>query len=357
MLPCTLMAFHLLTVAATGTTQPRPSVLYPAFFDAPPSQAGKSVAITGCSRGLGFVTALALAKKGARLYLLNRKSEGSNAALAELTAACAAVGGPIPIQVDCNLLSFQSVREAAAQVLEHLAGSGLDVLCCNAGIMLQPDEASADGYDITIATNVLAHFLLTRELFPALEAAAATPAGEARVVTMSSGSGFGPPGFDSSMYAAGSGGRLGGMQQAGARYHQSKLANMLFTVELDRRCREAGSHVKALACTPGVCGTDMFVHVQENFFNPGRPADLGAVPSAEDGSLGQLKCICDPTVQSGECWGPRGMAGPPERIALEPPAVCINEGSQSALWAACEAAVGTFDIGTASTAAAGGESV
>ena len=338
--------FAVAAVVAMATGQ-RPSVLYPSYFEALASQSGRAIAITGCSRGLGFVTALTLAKKGAQLYLLNRDSAAAEAALAELQTACAAAGGPPPRHIHCDLLDFASVRVAAAEVRSHLAEERreLDVLCCNAGIMLQPDTASSDGYDITIATNVLSHFLLVRELMPTLEAAASTPAGEARVVSMSSGSGFGAPGFDPAFYAAGSGGCLGGMAKAGARYHQSKLANLLFTSALDGKLRRSGSRVKALACTPGVCGSDMYVHVQESFFSPGKPADRAAVASVEDGALGQLKCICDPSVHSGECWGPEGIDGLPVRIALSPPQVLVNEASQAALWAACEAATGgAFEV-------------
>jgi len=228
------------------------------------------------------------------------------------------------------------------------------VLCCNAGIMLQPDAPSVDGYDVTMATNVLSHFLLVRELYPALEKTAAATSGrcEARVVTMSSCSGAGPPGFDQTFYAAGSGGNLGGgsMEQSFMRYHHSKLGNLLFTAALDTKLREAGSSVKALVCNPGVCSTDMLVHAR-SVFRPGKPADLSIVPSVEDGSLAQLKCICDPDVQSGEYWGwvGAGVKGEncgvlPMRIALEPPAAFVDEASKAALWAACEAAVGVFEV-------------
>ena len=228
------------------------------------------------------------------------------------------------------------------------------MLCCNAGIMLQPDAPSVDGYDVTMATNVLSHFLLVRELYPALEKTAAATSGrcEARVVTMSSCSGAGPPGFDQTFYAAGSGGNLGGgsMEQSFMRYHHSKLGNLLFTAALDTKLREAGSSVKALVCNPGVCSTDMLVHASSHF-SPGKPADLSTVPSVEDGSLAQLKCICDPDVQSGEYWGwvGAGVKGEncgvlPMRIALEPPAAFVDEASKAALWAACEAAVGVFEV-------------
>ena len=238
--------------------------------------------------------------------------------------------------MDCDLLDFTSVRAAAATVREHVAGAGsggLDVLCCNAGIMLQPDAASKDGYDITASTNVLSHFLLTRELMPALERAARRT-GDARVVSMSSGSGFGPPAFDPHFYSR-SGGSLGGQRASYERYHQSKLANLLFTVCLHQKLTARGSQVKALACTPGVCGTDMFVHVQR-LSQPRQPVDLSRVPSVEDGACAQLLCICDPSVESGQLFGPRGLGGPPVQMDLAPPTVLIDDDSKRELWRCCE---------------------
>ena len=143
--------------------QQRDSDVYPQFFLSLPSMAGKTVAVTGGSRGLGYVTALSLAKKGARVLLMGRSSTALEDALANISSVAT---GPAPVTVDCDLLDFASVRTAAAMVRTLTAQSGLDVLCLNAGVMLQPDVASKDGYDITASTNVLSHFLLARELLP-----------------------------------------------------------------------------------------------------------------------------------------------------------------------------------------------
>ena len=301
--------------------------------------AGKVVAVTGASRGLGLVTAISLAKKGATVALLCRPSETATDAR---DAVAAVATGPAPLLVACDHLDFESVRAAAATLREECATSGLDVLCLNAGIMLQPDAASQDGYDITISTNVLSHFLLTRELMPSLELGASLR-GEARIVSMSSGSGFGPPAFDERFYER-AGGNLGGQQASYERYHQSKLANLLFTASLHERLTARGLSIKAIACTPGVCATDMFVHVQQ-LSRPSVPVDMSQVMSVEDGACAQLKCACDPEVASGELWGPRGMeGGPPTRVTIAPPTVLVDEQSKAALWACCERAVGPFEL-------------
>ena len=317
----------------------RTSKLYPTLYVSLPSMEGKVIAVTGASRGLGRVTALSLAKKGAKVILLNRPSGTADETLAEITGAAT---GPAPVLVPCDLLDFASVRAVATLVLkDHTISHGLDALCLNAGIMLQPDIASKDGYDITASANVLSHFLLTRELMPALELGA-SHRGDSRIVCMSSGSGFGPPAFNARFYER-DGGNLGGQGASYERYHQSKLSNLLFTASLHQRLTARGSGVKALACTPGVCGTDMFVHVQQ-LSRPSARVDLSRVPSVEDGACAQLKCLCDPALGSGELWGPRGIDGPPVQMAIAPPSVLVDEESMAALWGCCERAVGRFDL-------------
>ncbi|KAJ1463144.1 hypothetical protein M885DRAFT_504719 [Pelagophyceae sp. CCMP2097] len=303
---------------------PRASVFYDTFIADLPSMAGKTVAVTGASRGLGFVTAVALARLGARVCVLNRPSARGAAALAAIAAAAT---GEAPFAIDCDLLDFASVRNAAAQLLERT--DGLDALCLNAGIMMAPAAASADGYDVTASSNVLSHVLLTRELLPALLKAAKR--GEARIVSMSSGSGFGGPEFDAAFFAR-RGSDVGGGYPA---YHQSKLANLIFTAALHDRLR--GTGVKALACTPGVCGTDMFLGVA----GPG--ADLARVQSPEDGALAQMLCLCG-TVESGQLFGPIGGGGLPIELPLQRPNVLVDEDAKARLWQACEAAIGPFDI-------------
>ena len=155
---------------------------------------------------------------------------------------------------------------------------------------------------------------------------------------MSSGSGFGAPAFNARFYER-KGGAMGGQQASYERYHQSKLANLLFAATLHEKLAAQGSRIKSLACTPGVCGTDMFVHVQ-SLSRPGKPADLSRVPTPEDGACAQLKCCCDPDVRSGSLFGPPGMGGLPVEIPLAPPTVLVDEQSKAALWTCCERAIG-----------------
>jgi NAD(P)-dependent dehydrogenase (short-subunit alcohol dehydrogenase family) len=345
---CLLVIFRyaVMANAYSGTLDSsieRKSELYPAFVEQLPSLTGKTVSVTGASRGLGYITALTCARKGAEVIMLGRKSEAADRALDAIKEAAASLGDecPAPVFVECDHLHFASVREAASCVRDITRERGLDVLCCNAGIMLQEDVASKDGYDITIQTNVLAHFLITKELMPSLKKAEQLR-GESRIVSMSSGSGFGPPAFNP-VYFTRRGGTLGGGRASYDRYHQSKLANLVFTAALDDRLRANGSNAKAVACTPGVCGTDMFAHATKVM--SGRPAPRSNVPSTEDGSLSQLKCIFDPKIESGDLWGPgRGMGGLPAKVDNSPPTILINEEVKTELWKLCEDAVGQFSL-------------
>lgn len=245
--------------------------------------------------------------------------------------------------IDCDLLSFESVRAACQKVRDLTkANTGIDVLCNSAGIMLQPDEASKDGYDITASTNMLSHFLITRELLPCLMKAHEKTGQPSRVINMSSASGYGGPAFDARFFEP-RGGSLGGPEASYERYHQSKLANLAFTAALHDRLEESGNNekIQAIACTPGVCGTDMFVHAT-TVMN-GKPAPKSMVPSTEDGAMAQIKCIFDPEVQSGELWGP-GQNGALDCTPIEPPRILVDEASKAQLWEACETAVGEFII-------------
>jgi NAD(P)-dependent dehydrogenase (short-subunit alcohol dehydrogenase family) len=313
-----------------------------------PALAGKAVAVTGSTTGTGLVLARACAKKGAHVLLLNRPSPRAAAAAAAVGAVCAR--GARVTAVDCDLNSFASVRAAAARVLEVLDGGGLDVLVNNAGVMALADEATADGYDVQMQPNHLSHFLLTRELFPALERAGALR-GEARIVNHSSGARFVPGGPLDAAYL-GKGGALGGdgasMFFGGARwvrYHHTKLANAVFTVALDARLRAAGSRVKALCAAPGLAATNLQVTTAAagGF---GATWIMAFAQSAEDGTMPLAAAALAPGAAGGDIYEPRNNAitGPPARAALAAEKYAGEERARAVLWAASEAAVGPWAL-------------
>lgn len=225
-----------------------------------PSLEGKVAAVTGTTSGTGLVCAKTLAKQGAHVLLLNRTSERSVSSEKEILAS---VPGAKVTSIDCDLQSFESVRKAVTAIKSKV--SSLDILCNNAGVMALADSATPDGYDTQMQVNHLSHFLLTRELFPLLEKAAEVH-GEARIVQHSSGARKYPTGDLAPQYLGKNGGNLGGngasMFLGGARwqrYHQTKLANALFTTALTDKLAAKNSKVKALCATPGLSATNLQV--------------------------------------------------------------------------------------------------
>eukprot|EP00164_Ancoracysta_twista_P002957 GFYU01003937.1.p1 GENE.GFYU01003937.1~~GFYU01003937.1.p1 ORF type:complete len:343 (-),score=107.63 GFYU01003937.1:203-1231(-) len=328
------------------------SVHYPKFKAALPSMKGKTVAITGTTTGVGHQAALCCAQLGADVILLNRKSERSEKALKSLSDA---VPDATFTAINCDLQSFKSVEAAAEELTEEF--DSLDVLINNAGVMGLDDYATKDGYDVQMQTNHLSHFLLTRELMPLLEAAAKEK-GDARIVNHTSAARRGSK--LSAKHLEKNGGDLGGdangcMPFSGARwerYHQSKLANAVFTHALADKLKARGSKVKALVAHPGLAATNL----QETTASSGGMGHsftkrfMSGAQSIEDGAMGIIKCACDPSVQNGTTHGPTGkvtgwMKGPAKELPMksEPKAV-RDEKARDLLWTVSEKAVGEFRL-------------
>lgn len=208
--------------------------------DAIPDQGGKLVVITGANSGIGYEAALALAGKGAQVILAVRSEERGRAAAERIRAAHPRA----QVEVGAlDLADLGSVRRFAEGLLAR--GAPLPLLINNAGVMAIPYRRSADGFEMQFGTNHLGHFALTGLLLPALLAAPG-----ARVVTVSSFVHVGGQ-ID---FANLDGSR--GYQPWGA-YAQSKLANLLFAYELQRRLATAGAGAISLACHPGYAATEL----------------------------------------------------------------------------------------------------
>lgn len=211
-----------------------------------PDQAGRTVVVTGTSLGgLGQHVALELARRGARVVLAGRNP----AKLAETRAAIAAEAPHAELErLEVDLASLDSVRAAA----EDAAALGpVDVLVNNAGVMGTSRQVTEDGLDLQLATNHFGPFLLTGLLLPQLLASQ-----DATVVTVSS-----------IMHRIGRGAPTSaalprGIYRKWQVYGQSKLANLLFTQELDRRARAKELPLRALAAHPGFAGTHLAANGQ-----------------------------------------------------------------------------------------------
>ena len=254
---------------------------------------GKVAAVTGTTSGTGYVCARELARKGAHVILLNRESERSANALKNLQ-------NEVPEgkfeAVSCDLQNFDSVRNAASSIKSN--HQVLDVLVNNAGVMALKDQATNDGYDVQMQTNVLSHFLLTKELFPLMK-----KSDQARVVNHSSQARLGGPLKEE--YFGQNGGNLGGdgneeesvnfRGPRWERYHQTKLANCAFTYGLKERLEQANiSNVLPLLAHPGLSLTNLQLTTAADGGMEKNSALMDNAQSAEDGATGIIQCIHGP---------------------------------------------------------------
>ena len=196
-------------------------------------QTGKVVIVTGANNGIGFHTARELAAHGAEVVLACRNVDLG-------TAAAASMSG-VPRVEELDLASQQSIAEFAAR------WSGrVDLLINNAGVMRPPrHRTTVDGHELMFGTNHLGHFALTARLLPAL-----LEADHPRVVTVAS---LAHHGGDADVLAA----NPPETYQPEKHYGQTKLANLLFALELDRRARAAGSKLESVAAHPGIAATNL----------------------------------------------------------------------------------------------------
>jgi NAD(P)-dependent dehydrogenase (short-subunit alcohol dehydrogenase family) len=304
--------------------------------------ANKVVAITGTTSGTGFVCARELAKKGAIVILLNRKSHRSQSTLQQLKEALPQANFDA---IDCDLQSLESVQEAINTIKNKY--NVLDVLINNAGVMALKDQATADGYDIQMQTNVISHFLITKELFSLLKKSK-----ESRIVNHSSMARLGGP--LEMKYFEKNGGNLGGDEAEEEtpgfrgprweRYHQTKLANAVFTYGLQTKLNETGiRNVIPLLAHPGLARTNLQVITAED---GGMDADsefMNQAQSAEDGATGIIRAALDPEAKPGNFYGPTaGWTGYPELMLPED--LLTDKSNIKVYWDGCEKAIGKFSF-------------
>ncbi len=260
-----------------------------------PDQSGRTILVTGANTGIGYEAARVLAGRGARVLLGCRSTVKARDARERI---CALHPKAKVELLSLDLGNLQSVREAADEVSRE---ARLDLLINNAGIMVPPREETADGFESQFGVNHLGHFALTGLL---LEKLLATPG--SRVVNVSSGAHkWGKIEFDD-VNATRSYNRQ-------TRYGMSKLANLLFTFDLQRRLATAGAETIAVACHPGVSETELSRNMPAwmKLLTPvfrllSHPPPQGALPT--------LRAATDPQVEGGQYYGPAGlleMSGPP----------------------------------------------
>jgi NAD(P)-dependent dehydrogenase (short-subunit alcohol dehydrogenase family) len=288
-----------------------------------PDQTGRIAVITGANTGLGYETASALAEHGAHVVLAVRNLDKGKDAAARITAN--SPGADVALQ-ELDLTSLESVRAAADQLRSDY--DHIDLLINNAGVMYTPKSTTKDGFELQFGTNHLGHFAFTGLLLERL-----LPVAGSRVVTVSS------VGhriradihFDDLQWERG--------YNRIAAYGQAKLANLLFTYELQRRLAPRGTTI-AVAAHPGGSRTELMRNL------PPLVARASAViePLFQDaaaGALPTLRAASDPQVLGGQYFGPDGFAqtrGYPKLV--ESSARSHDAGLQRRLWAVSEKLTG-----------------
>jgi len=296
-----------------------------------PDQAGRTAVVTGANSGLGLETARELARHGADVVLACRDTAKGERAVQDIRAS--APDARLEVAA-LDLASLDSVKAFATTLSER--NGGIDLLINNAGVMASPHRRTSDGFELQFGTNVLGHFALTAQLLEQLQGRP-----DARVVTLSSnGHKLGRIKFDDLQSER--------RYNRWVAYNQSKLADLMLALELDRRLRAAGSAVKSVAAHPGYSAT--------NLQSAAAPAidrwtmaltNMLVAQDARMGALPTLYAATQPSLEGGVYVGPDGIGElrghprvvTPSRAARDPEAA-------ARLWEAAEQLTGVpFPVG------------
>ena len=286
--------------------------------------AGKTYVVTGANAGAGFEATRGFLAKGARVVMLNRNPEKSTAAIEDLTREFGAGAQVSFVRMDLAVLD--SVREAAAEVLEQVPR--IDALICNAAIaQVARQEITVDGFESQLGVNHFGHFLLCGLLFERIEESGG------RIVVVGSNAykmglkkiQFEDLNFDENYTAWNS-------------YAQSKLAQMMFAYELQRRVQAAGKSVQVHVCHPGASRTNLLKDTA-SFFNKMLWSVLSRIiaQSAEKGSWPEVMCATEEGLKSETLYGPTKRAetvGPVGECPLDE--VALDREMAARLWTLSE---------------------
>lgn len=288
-----------------------------------PSQSGKRFLVTGANSGIGLTTTKALLQAGGEVVMAVRSPEKGQAALSEIKQSLPNASVSL-MQVDLSDLDSVSVFcESFKKQYDSL-----DVLINNAGIMFPNErQLSAQGFELQLATNHFGHFALTQALMPLLEASE-----QGRIVTVSS---IVTKMKDASIYFEDL--HFERAYRKMASYAQSKLANILFSLELQDRLSAKGSKVKCLLAHPGYTATNL----QQNMGVLGVIMNGVFAQKTHMGALPTLRAATDPNADAGDYFGPTKFGEYrvyPKRVS--PPSIANNKTMRTRLWELTEALTG-----------------
>ena len=276
-----------------------------------PDLSGKVIIVTGGNSGLGYESVKAFAEKGAEVILASRSMERGETAKSDILTA---VPDANIVVMQLDLQDLGSIRTFAKDFLAKY--HSLDVLLNNAGIMMTPYGKTKDGFEAQFGTNHLGHFALTGLLNKTLSK---TP--RSRVVNVSSGAHKrGDMDFSNLMFE-------GGEEYTPMRaYGRSKLSNLLFTYEMQRRLETNGIQTQALAAHPGVSRTNLARHMEGKWwFSILWFIFKFFTQDQAQGALPQIRASVDPAAKGGEYYGPDGR----REMTGHPVVVPSNEASHN----------------------------
>ncbi|GAL31794.1 probable oxidoreductase yajO1 [Vibrio maritimus] len=284
------------------------------------SLVGKTYVITGANSGAGFEASRTLLSKGARVVMLNRNPAKSETAINELKQT---LGNDIDVSfVQIDLGSLDSVRQAAAKLLETV--TSIDALICNGAIaQVATQQFTVDGFESQLGVNHYGHFLLCGLLFDRIEAS------QGRIVMVGSNAykmglkriKFEDLNFDDKYTAWDS-------------YAQSKLAQIMFGLELQRRIEAAGKNVQVHICHPGASRTNLLKDTASTF-NKLLWAVMSRViaQSAERGAWPEVMCATEQDLQTGKLYGPTKRANTVGAVGEnELDAIALDKEMATKLW-------------------------
>lgn len=280
-----------------------------------PDLSGKTAMVTGANTGLGFETALALYEAGAHVILACRNQASAEEAMDLLWQK----GGKGTLELGIlNLASLKAIEEFASGIKQR--HRKLHILINNAGVMIPPASKTAEGFELQFGVNFLGHFALTGHLYPLLKKTEG-----AKVVTVSSLAYLrGEINFDNL--------RSEIDYDPMREYQQSKLGNILFSLELQRRIEQAGDKVISIATQPGANKTDLIRHMSNEEYEEALKR-FGVLMEAWQGALPALYAASEPAALGGRLYGPDqdgGVRGYPAEAEIIPKA--LDEELAKKLW-------------------------
>lgn len=288
-----------------------------------PDLSGKTAIVTGANTGIGYETALALYEAGAHVVLACRSQENADKALHSIQQS----GGKGSLETGLlNLANLNAVKDFANNFLAR--HKELHLLINNAGVMIPPASKTDDGFELQFGVNVIGHYALTGYLYPLLNK---TPG--SRIVTVSSLAYLrGSIDFDNLKSEKD--------YEAMREYAQSKLGNVLFSLELQRRIEQTNGQTISIAVQPGANKTDLARHMTEAEYAAARER-IGDLMDPWQGALPSLYAATDANAKAGSLYGPDqdgGYRGYPAEAEITPNAT--DEAVAKKLWEYAEAVTG-----------------